>query len=287
MASDAETRLVPVANPIDDPEDKYWYRPQIEFVYKETPQADLRVILHLPFNWQPGDKRPGIVFFFGGGWRGGARSATMEQFTRQATYLASRGMVTARADLRVRTRHGVMPDKCVEDAKSAVRWLRMNAAILGIDGDRVVTFGASSGGHMALCTGTVPGLDAPGEDLDVSSVPNAMVLFNPVLRTHDIKGYVEGFGQEMARRISPALYLSQNTPPMLMTFGTEDKWFALAPEFLERTVEVGCRAELYLVEGQDHGFHNVSPWTERTLYRADEFLASLGYVQGPPTFDLP
>ena len=283
MAGEAETRLVPVANPIDDPEDGFWYRPQIEFVYKVTPQADLRVILHLPFNWQPGDKRPGILFFYGAALRGGR----LEQFARQATYLASRGMVAARVEIRGWTQHKVMADKCVEDAKSAVRWLRMNAPILGIDTGRIVSSGASSGGHLALCTGTVPGLDAPGEDLGASSIPNAMVLFNPVLRTHDFKGYVGRYGQEMARRISPALYLSQNTPPMLMTFGTEDKWFALAPEFLERAVEVGCCAELYLVEGQDHGFHNASPWTERTLYRADEFLASLGYVQGPPTFDLP
>jgi hypothetical protein len=36
-----------------------------------------------------------------------------------------------------------------------------------------------------------------------------------------------------------------------------------------------------------HGFFNRSPWTETTAQQADEFLASLGYLKGPPTIKLP
>ena len=42
-------------------------------------------------------------------------------------------MVSVRADYRVKDRHGTMPDKCVEDAKSAIRWLRANATKFGIE----------------------------------------------------------------------------------------------------------------------------------------------------------
>src|SRR5262245_22375512 len=98
------------------------------FVFKKTPQADLKIHVHYPPGWAVKDKRPAIVFFFGGGWTGG----NIEQFTPQAQYLAGRGMVTARADYRVKKRHDVTPDKCVEDCKSAVRWLHQNAAKLGI-----------------------------------------------------------------------------------------------------------------------------------------------------------
>ncbi|MHC4510328.1 MAG: alpha/beta hydrolase, partial [Planctomycetota bacterium] len=69
------------------------YRPLKEYIYKTTPQGELEIYVHYPFDWTPDDRRPGIVFFFGGGWKSG----TTEQFTRQATYLASRGMVAARA----------------------------------------------------------------------------------------------------------------------------------------------------------------------------------------------
>ena len=49
----------------------------------------------------------------------------------------------------------------------------------------------------------------------------------------------------------------------------------------------GVRAEIFAADGIGHGFFNNSPWYERTLYRADEFLASLGYIKGLPTISRP
>ena len=74
------------------------------------------------------------MFFFGGGWQNGSPS----QFAHQAERLAQRGMVAACADYRVKSKDGVGPRSCVEDAKSAVRWLRANGARLGIDPERIV-----------------------------------------------------------------------------------------------------------------------------------------------------
>ena len=132
--------------------------PTKSFIYKKTKQADLAIIVHYPPGWKETDKRPGIVFFFGGGFQFGSVS----QFVPQAAYFASRGMVAARADYRVKSRHGVEPDACVEDAKSAIRWLRQNAAKLGIDSNRIVASGSSSGGYLAACS-ACPGLDAEGK----------------------------------------------------------------------------------------------------------------------------
>ena len=157
------------------------------FVYRKTKQADLELVVHYPPGWTDHDKRPAIVFFFGGGWENG----TIKAFEPQSKHLASRGMVAARADYRVKSRHGVTPKECVEDAKSAVRWLRANAAKLGIDPDRIVAAGGSAGGHIAACTAFTPALDAEDEDAKVSSKPNALVLYNPVLR----------FGPQMTQRI--------------------------------------------------------------------------------------
>src|SRR4051812_7931156 len=42
-----------------------------EFVYKKTPEAELKLHVHFPADWKSGDKRPAIVFFFGGGWTSG------------------------------------------------------------------------------------------------------------------------------------------------------------------------------------------------------------------------
>ncbi len=243
------------------------------------------MFVHFPEGWKASDTRPSIVFFFGGGWRNG----TPAQFERQATYLASRGMVAARADYRVKSRQGVTPVECVEDAKSAVRWLRKNAGRLGIDPNRIVAAGGSAGGHIAACTGTTEEVVARGEDASISSRPNAMVLYNPVLSLLDGPRLLEFVGgdEKVAKRISPTWHVSKETPPTLLLFGTDDPLQAQAEPFLKRAKAHGVRAELFHAEGVGHGFFNRSPWTERTSKRVDEFLESLGYVAGKPTIRVP
>jgi acetyl esterase/lipase len=256
-------------------------KPPADQIFKKTEQGDLKISISFPDDWKPSDKRPAIVFFFGGGWTQG----TVQQFAPQSAYLARRGMVAARADYRVKSRHQVTPDVCVEDAKSAVRWLRKNAATLGIDPGKVVAAGGSAGGHLAACTATVPGFESAGEDLSVSSKPNAMVLFNPVLHLEPIaQRLTDG---ETAKKITPNLHLETGLPPALILFGSADPLRKGADEYLSKAKELKAVAELYTAEGQPHGFFNKSPWQERTLFRVDEFLASIGYLQGKPTLDPP
>src|SRR4051794_25900450 len=81
-----------------------------EHVYKTTPQGDLKLHFYLPADWKASDKRPVVVFFFGGGWKNGSYN----QFTPQAEYFASRGLVAASADYRIESVHHTTPDKCVE-----------------------------------------------------------------------------------------------------------------------------------------------------------------------------
>jgi hypothetical protein len=44
---------------------------------------------------------------------------------------------------------------------------------------------------------------------------------------------------------------------------------------------------MFLAEDVGHGFFNAPIWRDRTLYRVDEFLASLGYLEGKPTIKKP
>jgi len=248
------------------------------FVYKKTKQADLELVVHYPLGWKDSDKRPAIVFFFGGGWENGK----ITQFEPQASYLARRGMVAARADYRVKSRQGVTPKECVEDAKSAVRWLRANAAKLGVDSDRIVAAGGSAGGHIAACTAFTPGLDAEGEDAKISSQPNVLVLFNPVLRfvgIPELMGRISN-NETLGKAISPTLHLTKDSPPTLIFFGTADRLAAMGDEFMKKSKELGHPAELFTAEGQPHGFFNRPPWQEKTTQRMDEFLVSIGYI--PP-----
>jgi acetyl esterase len=269
----AAVSLLNVAKADQPPKDL----PTKSFIYKKTKQGELEIIVHYPPGWKEADKRPVIVFFFGGGWTNGR----VEQFEPQAKHLASRGMVAARADYRVKSRHEVTPKECVEDAKSAIRWLRQNAVKLGVDPNRIVAAGGSAGGHIAACTALTPSLDAQDEDATISSQPNALVLFNPVLRFSGIPMLMERINNDEAlgKAISPTLHLKKDSPPTLIFFGTADRLAPMGDEFMKKSKELGHKAELFTAEGQQHGFFNRPPWLEKTIQRMDEFLESLGYLQ--------
>ncbi len=257
---------------------------QETFVYKKIGERTLDIIVHYPADWSAEDKRPAIVFFFGGGWNKGNPS----QFEAQANYLAGRGMVALRADYRLKSKDGVSPDKCVEDARSAMRWIRANAASLGIDHGKIVASGGSAGGHLAACCGMAESADDPNDDLTISARAQALLLFNPVMSfMHmELAGRVNG-DTEIARKISPTEHLAADTPPCILFFGSQDRLKALADEYAAKARTLGVRCDEYVQEGVGHGFFNRSPYTEATLHAADEFLASLGYLQGPPTFERP
>jgi len=252
--------------------------------YKTVGDKELKIHLHFPPDWKTSDRRPAIIFFFGGGWTGG----TVGQFEFQADYLASRGMVAARADYRVKSRDGVTPDKCVEDARSAVRWMRKNSRRLGIDPKKLIASGGSAGGHLAACMMIADSVDAEGDDLSISTIPQAMVLFNPVLsfENEQMIGRL-GDNKHLARKISPTFYLDKSSPPALILFGTNDRLKVFGDDYWKKAEKIGVRADKYLAEGQPHGFFNRSPWRERTLIAADKFLASLGYLRGSPTVEVP
>jgi acetyl esterase/lipase len=252
--------------------------------YKTIGERELKLHVSYPPDWKPGDKRPAIVFFFGGAWRSGS----IAQFESQADYLAKRGMVAARADYRIKSKDGVTPDECVEDARSAVRWMRKNSKQLGIDPDKLITSGGSAGGHLAACMMIPKSVEAKGDDLSVSTIPQAMVLFNPVL-SFEHEQMMERFNvdKEMAAKISPVKHLTKKSPPALILFGTNDKLIVHGKEYWKKAEGLGVRAEEFIADGQGHGFFNRSPWKERTLIAADKFLASLGYLKGEPTVKAP
>lgn len=253
-------------------------------VYATRGERNLGIHLHFPEGWNAGDKRPGIIFFFGGGWSNGSP----DQFLAQAEYFASRGMVAARADYRVKSRDGVTPDECVRDARSAMRWMKKNAPELGIDPEKIISSGGSAGGHLAACLMIEDSVDAADDDLAISTTPAAMILFNPVMtfENPDLLKRLKG-REDLARKISPNAHLNKSTPPSLILFGSKDRLIALTDPYWQKAETLGVRAERYIAEGKGHGFFNKSPWRERTLIAADQFLASLGLLEGSPTLKEP
>jgi acetyl esterase len=258
-------------------------------VYKSVGNRELTVELNYPPGWKASDKRPALVFFFGGGWTHGSPT----QFESQAEYFAKRGLVCARADYRTRSKDHNTPDKCVEDAISAMRWVRSHAAELGIDPNRIVAAGGSAGGHLAACTFFCDGINAPDDDQSVSPKPNAMILYNPVLDLVAVRAEravgnsFGGVNDKMLKAISPALYLRKEMPPTLILDGTKDWLNPQTRAFVDKAKSIGAPVEAWYAEGQPHGFFNKQPWRDKTTAEAEAFLRRIGYLKPTKNASLP
>jgi acetyl esterase/lipase len=263
--------------------------------YKTVGDVKLNLYIFEPAGHKATDKRPAIVFFFGGGWNGGSPG----QFEEHCKYMASRGMVAMAADYRVASRHQVKAVSCVADAKSAIRFVRKEAARLGVDPNRIVAAGGSAGGHLAACTGVVAQFDESSEDKSISSVPNAMALFNPAVVLAQAEGLTEldqdrvtklkdRMGTE-PQALSPFHQVRRGAPPAIIFHGQADTTvpYKTAELFAKAMTDAGNRCVLVGYEGQAHGFFNHgrggNEYYNKTVRALDEFLSSLGYVSGPPT----
>jgi acetyl esterase/lipase len=197
-------------------------------------------------------------------------------------------MVAMTADYRVRDRHNTLANACVEDGRSAIRWIRAKAKQLGVDPQRVAAGGGSAGGHVAACLGAIR-----ESDESASSRPDALVLFNPALVLAPISGKYpidDDRQAELRERLgvdpqalSPYHHASQDDPPTIVFHGTADTAVAYrtAELFTEAMKSAGADCRLVGYEEMPHGFFNYGREDgkyDETLGEMDRFLASLGYL---------
>lgn len=257
--------------------------PQIEpetIEYKSIDTVQLNLHIYKPEPFEDSKVYNCIVFFHGGGWNKGSYKA----FQRHSRYLASRGMIAISADYRVRDLHGTTPFDAVEDTKSAIRFIRKHAKDLHIDPNKIAAGGGSAGGHLAAVSGNIIGLEGTNEDLNISSKPNALVLFNPVYdNSKNGFGYARMQGRYL--EISPLHNIKRGAPPTIIFFGTNDRTTPVASsKFYEKKMnEVGSRCDLFLYEGAEHSFFYKREYFIDTVRKMDKFLQSLGYLEGDPT----
>lgn len=229
--------------------------------------------------------RPVAAFFFSSGWDHGQIS----QFAPHCVYFASRGMVCVAFEYRVSSKHGTGPLEAIQDAADALRWLRMNAAELNINPNQIVGIGGSGGAYAVAANALLaPPLKRKEVLPEIHPIPNALVLFNPVLDTSR-----DGFGLERfpdaatSKKHNLMRFIRKLLPPTLIMHGTADRVVPFDNSFVyakkaSRKKNI-CR--LIEFEGSGHGFFNFNVSFERyeaTLIAMDEFFISLGLLQPDP-----
>ncbi len=253
--------------------------------YKQVDTTTLSMELYYPSTFDSTKKYPAILFFFGGGWNNG----TLSQFEPHARYFAQRGLICILVEYRVNQVHKTSPFESLKDAKSAIRFTRENAARFHIDHSKIAAAGGSAGGHLAAATALIEDYNEPGDNRSVSCVPNALLLFNPV-----IDNGPGGYGYERIgaayKSFSPLHNINKGAPPTIMFLGTAD---ALIPvetaKYYQKVMEkVNSRCELFLYEGQPHGFFNYRnfEYYKITVAESDRFLQSIGYLNREPAVEI-
>jgi acetyl esterase/lipase len=183
------------------------------------------------------------------------------------------------------------PIPCIQDVKSAMRWVRSHAEELGIDRHRIAAGGVSAGGYLAAAAAMINGFDDPSDDLTISPKPDALVLTSAVV---DNGPGQFGFAR-MANRyqqLSPAYNVTAAAPPTIGFFGGADRLASAAVlnRFAGNMAKAGVRFDLHVYPGQSHTFDAFAwnnPYFYETLRQTDEFFVSLGWLSGSSTVAMP
>jgi len=248
--------------------------------YSPEPNVDLKLGLFFPKDYTADDKRPCIIFFFGGGWMGGSPS----QFYGFSKYFASRGMVAIAAEYRTQKKHKAVPRNCVEDGRQAVRYVRQHAAELGINPNKIAAGGGSAGGHVAAAVAICPKIDAEPKS-NIASIPNALVLFNPVYNNGP-EGYGHSRVKDYWQEISPYHNIRKGLPPTIAFFGTNDSCVPVKQinAFQDAMIKAGNLSSTHIYDGEKHGFFHISKggrkMFEDVLTKADAFLQKQNFLTG-------
>ncbi len=232
--------------------------------------------LYYPEKSTRDQKLPLVVYIHGGGWMSGNK----QEGRGFADVITGTGQYIV-ASINYRLIQDALWPAQIHDCKAAIRFLRGNAAKLGIDADRIAVMGSSAGGHLATLLGTSSREKALegslGSFLKESSTVRAVVnFFGPtnfetffgegsdiveMARSNAPIRMLGGNDEEIrknARLASPVHWITRQDPPVLTAHGTEDNIvpYAQATELDEKLRKAGVETHLIAMQGAGHGFGN-------------------------------
>ncbi|MDO3408819.1 alpha/beta hydrolase [Saccharibacillus sp. CPCC 101409] len=212
---------------------------------------------------------PLILWIVGGAWVSCDPARHLPQFVR----FAEQGYAVAAIEYRLA--HEARFPAQIEDAKSALRFLRANADKYGIDAGRIGVWGNSAGGQLAALLGVTGGSPEfeTADHLQESTSVRAVVDFNgPIDIELDFQseqhlpvmalmlGGTVRMKPELARSTSPLHYLDgRPLPPFLILHGDADTTVPLRQSRLlhDKLTEAGAQSELCVLEGTGHSMTEI------------------------------
>jgi acetyl esterase/lipase len=252
-------------------------------LFKQTPQGPVYFDFYFP-DTDSNSNKPVVLFTHGGGWAAGDKSkAGTGSFNTVHRALLKKGFCVLSVGYRKVAKGGdtAMRD-CVIDAKDALRYISAYKKELGIDPNRIYTFGDSAGGHLAQMVLLSPPDNLLG-DPELAKYAYKTVagvswygpcdfqdpqLFNP----DDRENFKDRFGarimggdskpedkEKRYREMSPVSYLTKDSPALLMFQGDKDTTIPVkqAYRMQEALKTITAPVEIIIVKNAGHNFKPV------------------------------
>jgi len=203
-------------------------------------------------------RRPGVLFIHGGGFTAGDkaeyRSASVSADLARAGYV----VVSCNYVLGAKDKPGVWP-RNIADCRDAVRWMRANADVLGLDPDRIAVAGGSAGGYLALMAGLSDDKTGPGGDPSAKhsgKVSAVIDMYGVVNFSKHGKGDVPGVSAADQAAYLPENQCDPQDPAVLILHGTADTTVDIAQSkgMVAALKKGNVSHEFIIVEGAPHTF---------------------------------
>ncbi|MGC3947572.1 MAG: alpha/beta hydrolase [Chryseolinea sp.] len=251
--------------------------------YKRVDGQELNIFMFYSAASQRRNDNVAIALFHGGGWVFGDPAEFFEACKRYARM----GYVTFSVDYRLCKKAdgswpnpAITPVESTKDARSAIRWLKSNAAMLKIDPKKIVVGGQSAGGQLALSTVLLDSINEKSDDLKVDPTPAALLLYSPAVNT--MEAWIDmllGSRRTEIWSISPYHHLRKGMPPVIMFRGDEDNQVLpyITQMFKGKMDAVGNYCEEHVYKGRKHYLAEgnkkyATYFDEEILGKTDAFL---------------
>lgn len=228
------------AGPIDTVD----YRLDVDYVGDGIRQHRLDVIV--PHG--AGESLPVYVYFHGGGWTSGDKSA----LTRYCATQAIGGMVVVNVNYRMAPRFH-MKDM-LEDATAALAWIERNIAGHGGDPGRIILGGDSAGGQLSALVAALAGSPELAAHYAIDSAPRSSSIRGVVQHCSAVdfsvmfeRGFILGMGfvrmllpgrgkglhlRDATQFLSPIEWVGSSYPPVLVTTSRRDPFYRANLNFI-------------------------------------------------------
>jgi acetyl esterase/lipase len=238
-------------------------RVESNIVFGKGGDIDLLLdVYHPPQGVTP--KRMGIIHLFGGGFSTGSKNAGY--IVNDARALGRLGYTNISANYRLQSQ-GLWPAQ-IHDTKAAIRWVRANAAKIGIDADKIAIAGYSAGGMLSLLAAGTNGMaefEGTGGNAGVSSAVQAGIGVYPLASSQSARSLFPTTLSDDERTkamaaASPTTYIGKSFAPTIFIHGTADTTVPMSTsiDFVNKLHAAGVPAALTLIQGAAHAFDNAA-----------------------------